>query len=78
MSLSLHFGSLTHHDLGADGNAVEQVDHVGIDEAEASRRDRLPDGLGLVGAMDAVHRLAEIERAGAERIAGAPAMKRGR
>src|ERR1700759_202093 len=69
MCVSLHFWSLAHHHLGADGNPVEQVDDVRIDEAEAARGHRLADGLRLVGAVDAIPRLAEIERAGAERIA---------
>src|SRR6478672_3150137 len=62
---------LMNDDLGADGNSVVEIGHVRIGQAEASRRHLGADGPRLVGAMDAVDRGAEVERAGAERIAGA-------
>src|SRR3954467_905378 len=65
------FRTLPDHDLGADRNALEKVAHVGIGQPEAAGRHRSADGLRLVGAVDAVDRAAEIERAGAERIARA-------
>src|SRR5215203_6466307 len=59
------------HDLGAEPDAVVEVDHVLVRHADAARGDRLADGLGLVRAMDAVERAAEIHGAGAERVLGA-------
>src|SRR4029453_16248292 len=60
-----------HHHPGADIDAAEQVDHVLIGQADAAGRDELADGCGIVGAVDAVLAGTEIDRAGAERIAGA-------
>src|ERR1700758_45272 len=52
----------------ADGDAIIEVDHVLIGHAEAAGGHSLPDGLGLVGAVDAVERRSQINRARAERI----------
>src|SRR5919106_3482802 len=64
------FRTLPDDDLGADRNAFVEIGHVGIGQTEAARRHRGADGLRLVGAMNAVDRAAEIQRARAERIAG--------
>src|ERR1700690_2962461 len=56
------------HDLGADFYAAVEIDHVGIAHADAAGRDVVADGPGLVRAVDAVERRAEIHRARAERI----------
>ena len=60
-----------HDHLGADADAAVEVDHVLVGHAEAARRYGLADGLGLVRAVDAVERGAEIHRARAERIVDA-------
>src|SRR5215813_10905877 len=62
---------LLHDHLGPDRDAVVEVDDLVVDQPEAARRHRVPDGLGRIGAVNAVDRGAETERAGAERIAGA-------
>src|SRR5713226_1510300 len=65
----LQFGFLSHDHLGADRDALIKIGHVGIDQPEAAGGHRGADGVGTVGAVDAVDRGAEIHRAGAERIA---------
>ena len=62
---------LQHDDLGADADAVGEVDDMAVEHAEAARRGRDADRAGVVGAVDAIERVAEIERLGAERIADA-------
>ena len=59
---------LEHDDGGADLDAIVEVDHVLVAQADAARRDLVTDGPGLVGAVDAVERRAEIKRARAERV----------
>src|SRR6266700_3758787 len=68
--LPLQFGLLPHDDLGADGYAIVEIAHVGVDEAEAAGGDLGADRIRPVGAVDAVDGGAEIHRACAERIAG--------
>src|SRR5262245_32475433 len=63
------FRPLADHHLGPDGNAIVEIGHVGIGQTETSGGHRAADGLRLVGAVDAVDRGAEVERAGTERIA---------
>ena len=58
-----------HHHLGADLDAVVKIDHVVIEHADAARRHAAADGRRHVGAVNAISRIAEIERARAERIA---------
>ena len=55
-----------HH--GADGDPVIKIGHIFIGHAEAAGRHRLSDRLRLVGAVNAIERRAQIERAGAERV----------
>ena len=55
----------------AELHSIIKIDHVIVGEPEAARRDCLADSVRLVGAVDAVDRLAEIERARAQRVAGA-------
>src|SRR5690606_23776936 len=61
-----------HDDPGAARGAVVEVDDVLVEHAEAARRGRPADRLRLVGAVDAVARIAaaevDVERARAERI----------
>src|SRR5258707_14507120 len=66
----LQFWFLPHNNLGADRNAIVEVGHVGIDQPEATGRDRGADRIRPVGAVDAIDGGAEIHRAGAERVAG--------
>src|SRR5216684_2393143 len=66
----LQFRFLPHNNFGADRNAIVEVGNVGIDQPEATGRDRGADRIRPVGAMDAVDGGAEIHRSGAERVAG--------
>src|SRR5947207_291696 len=59
---------LDHHHLGADPDAVVEVDDVLVAHADAAGGDRGADGPRFVRAMNAVERGAEIHRPGAERI----------
>ena len=47
---------------------LRQIDDVAVEHAEAARRGRPADRLGVVGAVDAVERVAEIQRHGAQRV----------
>src|SRR5208337_877087 len=58
-------------DLRSDRHAAIEIGDVIVDEAEAAGRDGVADRLRLVGAMDAIDGLAEIERARAHRVARA-------
>src|SRR5205807_208259 len=60
-------------DRGSDPHAIVEVDDILVGHPETTRRNRLADGLRLVGAVDAVHAGAEIDRAGPERIVDAAA-----
>ena len=57
--------------MGADRHPVIEISHVVIDQAEAAGRHGLPDRFRRVGAVDAVHSVAEIHCARSERVAGA-------
>src|SRR5436309_13034503 len=59
-----------HHDLGADLDPLIEVDHVLVSHADAAGRDLGADGPGLVRAVDAIERRAEIHRTRPERIVG--------
>ena len=61
-----------HHHARADPDAGIEVRDVLIGEPDASRGDECPDGRGLIGAVDAIYRVTEIERARAERIGRRP------
>src|SRR5262249_14093790 len=54
---------LLHDHRRADLHAVVKIDNVVVRESEAARRHCLPDGLGLVRAMELLERAAEMERA---------------
>src|SRR6266404_3541231 len=71
----LQFRLLPHDHLGADRNAIIEVGDVGIDQPEATGRDRGADRIRPVGAVDAIDGGAEIERASAERVAGSAGHK---
>src|SRR5215470_16132438 len=60
---------MTHDDPSADRHPLVEVDDLVVRQTEAARRHGMADRLRLVGAMDAVDRVAEIHRAGAERVA---------
>src|SRR5262245_54846425 len=60
--------SSDHNDFRADLHAVVEIDHVLVAHADAARGHRGADRPRLVGAMNAIERRAEIERARAERI----------
>src|SRR5690242_3409828 len=59
-------------DESSDWNAVVEVVHVLVQEPNAPRRDRLPDGARLVRAMNAKQRvpltLEQVERACPKRV----------
>src|SRR5258705_8741622 len=65
----LDLRALTHDDLGADGNPFIEIRDFRIDQAEAAGGHRAADGLRLVGAVDAINGVAEIQGARAHRIA---------
>src|ERR1700674_5804346 len=57
------------HDHGrADTDPAVEIDHVLVGHPEASRGYRLADGLGLVGAVNAIERRTQIDCPGAERV----------
>src|SRR5580704_2563309 len=62
-------GRLPDEDFCADLDAVVEVDHVGIVEAKAARRNGVPDRLRLVGSVDAEDGVTEIEGSRPEGIA---------
>src|SRR5258708_5738020 len=64
-------GSVLHPPRGADADPVVEIGDVLVGHAKAARRYRLADGLGLVRAVDAIQRRAEIHGAGAQRIVDA-------
>src|ERR1700678_3866867 len=56
-------------DLGAHGDAAVEILDIPVDQANAARGDERADGRGLIGAVDAIERVAKIESARTERIA---------
>src|SRR5262249_40951912 len=58
-----------HDNASADLHAAVEILDVLVDQTNAARRYERADGRGLIGSVNAVQRLAEIERACAERIA---------
>ena len=62
---------LNHNHLGSDLHPVVKIDHVVVHHPDAARRHVLADRPRLVGAVDAIHRRSQVERAGAERVANA-------
>src|ERR1700737_769773 len=65
------FRVLPHDDLGGGRDTLIEIGDVGIDQPEATGRDGGADRIRPVGAVDAIDGGAEVERAGAERVAGA-------
>src|SRR5215831_7094766 len=60
--------TLLHDDRRADPDPVVEIDHVLIGQADAARRYRLPDLVGLVRTVNAIEARAEIDRACPHRI----------
>ena len=61
-----------YHDVrGSDLHLCREVHYVVVLHSEAARGHGLPDGPGLVRAVDTVERRAEIDRARAERLSDA-------
>ena len=58
-----------HHHVGTDPHPAIEVLDVLVGQTNAARRNELADGRWLVGAVDAIERVAEIERTRAERNA---------
>src|SRR5271166_627804 len=54
--------------LRADRHVIVEIRDVLIDQPEAAGRDGVANRLGLVGPVNAVDRLSEVEGAGAHRI----------
>ena len=61
-----------HHDPRADLRSPVEVDHVLVRHADAARRNRLPDRIRLIGAMNPIERAGKVHGARAERIVGSP------
>src|SRR5260370_9027311 len=68
-SLPLQFGLLPHDDLGADGHAIVEIAHVGVDEAEAAGGDLGAVRIRPAGPVDTVDGVAEIHRTRPARFA---------
>src|SRR6476659_9928471 len=66
----LQFRLLPDDDLGADGYAFVEVGDVAIDQPEAAGGDGGADRVGPVGAVNAIHRGAEIHCSRPQRVAG--------
>ena len=64
--------------MGTDPDPAIEVLDVLVDQTNAARGHELADGRWLVGAVDAIERVAEIERTRAERIPRPAAITRGR
>ena len=60
-----------HHDLRTDVSPVIKIDHILVEQADAARGHEAADGLGRVGAVNAIDGVAKIHRARAEGIARA-------
>src|SRR5580704_14677613 len=45
---------MAHDDFRADIHARIEIDDIAIGEAKTARRNRLPDGFGLIGAVNAI------------------------
>src|SRR6185437_10481366 len=58
-----------HHHPRANLDSIEEILDVRVGQPDAARRYEGADGRGLVSAVDAIERVAEIERARAKRIA---------
>src|SRR5690606_19946830 len=63
--------SVVDDNQGADADPLVKIGDVFVGEPDAARRDRLPDGPGLRGAVDSIERRADVERARTERVVGA-------
>jgi hypothetical protein len=63
-----------HHDPRANPRALIEVDHVLVRHADAARRNRLPDRIRFIGAMDSIECAREIHGARAERIVRSPSI----
>src|SRR5579872_3915659 len=70
-SSSLKARSLFDDDARSDRHAIKEIDDVIVDQPEAARRDGVAYRLGLVRAMDTIDRLAQVQSARAQGIAGA-------
>ena len=66
------------HDLGSDADAAVEIDHVRVSHADTSARHLGADRGRIIGAVDAIIGIAEIQRACTDRIAGAAATQRGK
>src|SRR5689334_7035925 len=65
----LNLRCLTDDHFCADRHALIKIDDFRIDQTETSGCHRAADGLRLVGAVDAINRIAEIKGARTHRIA---------
>src|SRR5207244_13571040 len=65
----LNLRGLQDDDSSPNRDALKQIDDVGIRQAKAARRYCGPDGPGLIGAVDAIDRAANVQRAGTHRVA---------
>src|SRR6516164_7434386 len=58
-----------HDHFGANIDSAVEIDDVLIDQSDAAARYATADGRGLIGAVNAIDRVAKIYCASAERIA---------
>jgi hypothetical protein len=63
-----------HHDPRANPRALIKVDHVLVRHADAARRNRMPDRIRFIGAMDSIECARKIHGARAERMSGPPSI----
>ena len=70
--------TLQHDNASPKLNASVEIFDILIDQTDAARRHEGSNSGGLIGAMDAIERLAQIKRPRAKRVSFAPAMKRGK
>src|SRR3954452_18006556 len=68
-TLRSHRRASHHDDFGADPDPLIEILYVGIAQPDAAGGDVGADGPVFIGAVDAVECRAEINRAGAQRIA---------
>jgi hypothetical protein len=65
----LHLRRLYDKHSRSDGRTLKKVNHVGIDEAKAAGRHGMSDHFRLVGPLNAVAFVTDVDNARAERIA---------
>src|SRR5262249_44155181 len=60
-----------YNDFSAKSNAIVEVDHIIVDQADAAARGALANARRVIGAVNAIFGAADIDRPRAQWIAGA-------